>query len=93
MDNESKGTISCIAVGDMLKNRLKEYTDAISSGVDEAILARMEDEIDKIEAVHDKCVEMGDVTDVDAPGDVVDEAEGEGSVGEGDYGMEEEDGN
>ena len=85
MDNEG---ISCIAVGDMLKKRLEEYTDALSSGVNKATLDRMEDEIDKIEAVHEKCVAMGDVTDVgtshtdDASSIVVDEAEGEDTIDE-----------
>lgn len=72
---EDTGTISCIAVGDMLKNRLEEYTNALSSGADKDTLARMEADIDKIEAVHNKCVEGGNVTDVGTADDVVDEAE------------------
>ena len=78
---EDTGTISCIAVGDMLKNRLEEYTNALSSGADKDTLARMEADIDKIEAVHEKCVEMGNVTDVSTTSNVVDDAEGEDSVG------------
>ena len=78
MYNENEGSISCIAVGDMLKKRLQEYTDTLASGADETTVARMEDEIDRIEAVHDKCVEMGNVTNVDTPSNVADESEGEG---------------
>lgn len=98
-----KQGISCIAVGDMLKKRLEEYTEALSSGADKATLASMEDDIDKIEAVHDKCVAAGDVTDigtsrtVDSSSIVVDEAEGEDGVetytNYGDINVEEEEGN
>lgn len=97
MDNTE--SISCIAVGDMLKKRLQEYTEALAIGVDKATLTSMEDDIDKIEAVHDKCVADGDVTDIgtshvdDTSSIVVDEAEGEGDVDyhidEGEFGDEE----
>lgn len=79
MDKEG---ISCIAVGDMLKKKLRDYTDALAGGASESALAIMEDDIDRIEAVHEKCVAMGDVTDIgsqrsDSSSIVVDEAEGE----------------
>lgn len=94
MDNEG---ISCIAVGDMLRNRLEKYSEALAGGADDVTLKRMEDDIDKIEAVHNKCNEMGNVTDVDTSSIVVDEAEGEESIGssidEGEFSVEEEEGN
>ena len=94
MDNEG---ISCIAVGDMLRKRLEQYTEALAGGADEVTLRHMEDDIDKIEAVHNKCNEMGNVTDVDTSSNVVDEAEDGDSVGssidEGEFSVEEEDGN
>ena len=92
---ENEGSISCIAVGDILRKRLEEYTDALSSGVDSSTLARMEDDIDKIEAVHNKCIEGGNITDVDTSSIGVDDAEEEDIAGDyidGDY-LDEEDGN
>lgn len=83
---EPTESISCIAVGDMLKKRLGEYTDALASGADKATLTRMEDDIDRIEAVHDKCVDMGNVTDVDPSSIIVDEAVVDDAEGEVDVG-------
>ena len=82
MYNKNEGSISCIAVDDMLKKRLEEYTDALTNGADDATMDRMEDEIDRIEAVHEKCIADGDVTEIGTSRIVVDESEGEG--GEGD---------
>jgi len=93
MENEDNGSISCIAVGDMLKRKLVSYTDALASGASDDDLAAMGDEIDKIEAVHDKCVAMGDVTDIGGHGDNIDEEESVGSVGDEGEMFEEEDAN
>lgn len=85
---EETESISCIAVGDMLRKRLEEYTEALASGVDKSTLDSMENDIDRIEAVHNKCVADGDVTDIgtshaeDVSSIVVDDAEGEGDVGD-----------
>ena len=101
MENEDNGSISCIAVGDMLKRKLVSYTDALASGASDDDLAAMGDEIDKIEAVRNKCVAMGDVTDIGIHGDNVNEEESGGSIeeesnvsveGEGEM-FEEEDAN
>jgi hypothetical protein len=64
MENEETGSISCIAVGDMLKRKLVLYTDALSNGASDSVISAIGDEIDKIEAVHEKCIAMGDVTDI-----------------------------
>ena len=90
MENEENGSISCIAVGDMLKRKLVSYTDALASGASKDDLDAMGDEIDKIEAVHDKCVAMGDVTDIGSHGDNVNEEESDVSI-EGEGEMFEED--
>ena len=82
MDNENTGSISCIAVGDMLKKKLVSYTDALANGASERDLAVMGDEIDNKEAVHDKCVAMGDVTDIGSHGDNVTEEESGSSIEE-----------
>ena len=82
MENKDSGSISCIAVGDMLKRKLVSYTDALASGASKDDLDAMGDEIDKIEAVHNKCVAMGDVTDIGSHGDNVTEEESGSSIEE-----------
>ena len=54
MDN-NKETISCIAVGNMLRDKLEDYKDALSGGADSDVIEKMEKDIDVIEKVYDEC--------------------------------------
>lgn len=68
MDNNEE-TTSCIAVGNMLRGKLEDYKDALSSGADSDVIEKMEKDIDVIEKVYDECkVDNGD-NDGDVPDD------------------------
>lgn len=74
---ETKETISCMAVGDMLDSKLEDYKDALAGGADDDVIEKMGKEIDAIEAVYDKCKTRDD----------------DSSIGDGDTTMDEADEN
>ena len=55
---DTEETIQCAAVGAMLDKRLEEYKDALASGAEDGVITKMEQELDAIESVHDKCKDV-----------------------------------